>query len=617
MFLKFLRLLSEQLKFKYAFLHHINHRYHQKDFVNHFFFYLLSRLPSPELDKVVVEAFASYGHGDLHNAFKTAKMLREQDHEAIISVSCHQECADRIGESYAESYDLEDSVFCRKTVNEQLTDESKVVVFQVAVPDFRRTIRGKTNYVMVDEYNGHRFRECKPKKGKPCSCGGDCSDLRKMKQEVVYWLVGGVGFNPYGFPTCGFHFQDYPENIPESWNVRRHFYPIWGPSYRTYFAYNSDSCDWPERDHPKRYTLAHLKRYILSVIEMEKENTEPIQFMILGIHLDRFYQLGLHETLGIQQQPLSSEQEDLRLEQYLEQARRNFNFSNKGESESESESEGEKEQEEKEAQEHTFHLHIKQYLVDMVHASQYYQHAYSGTMYFTYKGKKILFRLWKSMTHDDLLYSLRKSCEPVFITGDQSLVEAISMDKLFFYQMMAWKTALYSNYCKFVRYILEPPVKVIGRKRKRAASETYSNKRRRFRDSEHTSFHVHRATEYIGISPLIALHELMIGDCSQTNHLGNRRIEEESKVLGSLLRDHWDQIQRDKKNVYKKLKKYYDIRDSFRCVIKFTSMSNMRIKQELKELTQMLLQAEPDFHLLEERYQRLEIRLQKYYSLPG
>ena len=49
---------------------------------------------------------------------------------------------------------------------------------------------------------------------------------------------------------------------------------------------------------------------------------------------------------------------------------------------------------------------------------------------------------------------LRGSNSPVLITGDQSLAEAISYGKLFFYQTQPWKIDFYNKYREYCRYKL-------------------------------------------------------------------------------------------------------------------------------------------------------------------
>ena len=59
----------------------------------------------------------------------------------------------------------------------------------------------------------------------------------------------------------------------------------------------------------------------------------------------------------------------------------------------------------------------------------------------------------KYMQHDMVLSRMKNSQEPILVTGDQSMSEAISLGKLFFYELQDWKIDLYKNfldYCKFV-----------------------------------------------------------------------------------------------------------------------------------------------------------------------
>lgn len=58
----------------------------------------------------------------------------------------------------------------------------------------------------------------------------------------------------------------------------------------------------------------------------------------------------------------------------------------------------------------------------------------------------------KFLPHEQMLEKIKNSLSPILTTGDQSLAEAISYDKIFFYQIHSWKSNLISkfkDYCKY------------------------------------------------------------------------------------------------------------------------------------------------------------------------
>jgi hypothetical protein len=58
------------------------------------------------------------------------------------------------------------------------------------------------------------------------------------------------------------------------------------------------------------------------------------------------------------------------------------------------------------------------------------------------------------MPHETVLSHMANSQEPILVTGDQSMSEAISLGKLFFYEMQEWKKELYTNFKEYCRFVL-------------------------------------------------------------------------------------------------------------------------------------------------------------------
>lgn len=529
MYLNFLKNFSVELKEKFAYLKSFNRKLKKDVFMDQMKFMLyekINKLP----DVAVVELFVSYGQGDIHNALKTANILLSINQITYVSVSCHDTCKELVL-TIAEQYGLQDIVFNRSELNEKITDKTNVVVFQIAVPDYKQTVKGNCTYVYVDEYNGERFKyNCKYNKN---------TSLTK-KNNIVYWLCGGIGISEGGLVTSGLTFGSNEIGL-EINNLA--FYTFQISSAKIYFAYNSDSCDFDSND-PRRYTLSHLKRYILSIVEMNKNCDQKIIFLILGISSERFIQMGIHEIMD----------------------QREIEF-------------------------------------------------YPGyqTHEFNYKGKPIQFRFLNTVNHDTMLYCIKNSQEPVYITGDQSLTEAIDFDKLFFYQLMYWKTKLYDDYCKFIEFNVgkkEEPV--IGNKRKRSYIEHVTNaasKRMRWEKSHYITHHVFEAHEMIDTSPLLAYHRLVIGKGTFTNYTSDRRVYDEAKEIGCILRTHMDQIQKEKAIVYKKIKKYYDMKRTYNSILNFVMNKNIRINQLTINIMNKLMEEEPDFEKIEKEFIYLEQKL--------
>ena len=57
------------------------------------------------------------------------------------------------------------------------------------------------------------------------------------------------------------------------------------------------------------------------------------------------------------------------------------------------------------------------------------------------------------MPHSDVITHMKYSQEPILVTGDQSMSEAISLGKLFFYEMQEWKIELYSKFQEYMRFV--------------------------------------------------------------------------------------------------------------------------------------------------------------------
>jgi hypothetical protein len=193
------------------------------------------------------------------------------------------------------------------------------------------------------------------------------------------------------------------------------------------------------------------------------------------------------------------------------------------------------------------------------------------------------------MKHHDVKYCIRNSEEPVFITGDQSLVEAISFNKLFFYQMHYWKVSLFNSFFYLARYLFPPEQK--SRKRKRESFVRY------YDGPKHQPY-----TEYV---------RLITGYGTPKNFISDRRVKEEARLIGTLLREKMDEIQRQKEVVYKTMRRYYDIERSLDCAIKRSVHKNERTHRELKEMLVKLLQDQPNFQELERRYVYLVIKARR------
>jgi hypothetical protein len=58
------------------------------------------------------------------------------------------------------------------------------------------------------------------------------------------------------------------------------------------------------------------------------------------------------------------------------------------------------------------------------------------------------------LPHEDVISYMQGSQEPILVTGDQSMSEAISLGKLFFYEMQEWKRELYDNFREYCRFVL-------------------------------------------------------------------------------------------------------------------------------------------------------------------
>ena len=70
------------------------------------------------------------------------------------------------------------------------------------------------------------------------------------------------------------------------------------------------------------------------------------------------------------------------------------------------------------------------------------------------KTNQVTIYLADFLPHDQMRSYLKGSNSPVLVTGDQSLAEAISDGKLFFYQTQSWKKDFYDGYREYCKYKL-------------------------------------------------------------------------------------------------------------------------------------------------------------------
>jgi len=580
MYIRFLRELAEELKFKWNYIRSWSKKYTPEEFLDHFFFYLMEKFPiDHERHKIVIELFHSQGFGDIMNAFKTAKILREKHPNLIISADRDVEYIKEIGEQFGES----DRVYPREEVIFGTKKSDEPIVFQIAIPDQRMYIKRST-YVCIDEYNGSRFRTRpmtkkqlakleKEKKG--CQCEACKKSMNRKLHQSLILMTGGAGLNGHLFPACGFHFLTEKEMdfVCPDWLIEHFVMPseYWrehrGYSQKVYFAYNSDSDKGLMVDNPNQSTFEHLRRYILTIIKMNESNDNPIRFVLLGVRFTAFKHMGIKEAL-LGHRMLPRKRRKIKEEST--------------ETETETDSDDTVTSEDSDDSFNDEHIARSEgwdYMND-----EFKKESIMGLtdeFSFEYEGRKISFVFFDYLPHQVMKYCIKTSEEPVFVTGDQSLIEAVSYDKLFMYQLHGWKTDLLNSFYHMARYLFPPTAESNTRKRLRSGSS-------KVLDNGFSCY----------------LRQIIGGSASKYNgRMSKRKNDQEVEALVVHLKTHWDEIQRQKEIVYVMMKRHYDIRKALDCVTRRAVHKNTRVHRELKDIMNEMMKKDPDFNDLDRRYQ--------------
>jgi hypothetical protein len=192
-----------------------------------------------------------------------------------------------------------------------------------------------------------------------------------------------------------------------------------------------------------------------------------------------------------------------------------------------------------------------------------------------YKNKIIPVILYDTLSHKEVMDNIKNSNEPVFITGDQSMAEAIHYNKLFFYQRHEWKVEFYKNLCEFFNHICKT------KKRKRDILDKH---------------------------PFVAFMENNIGDGSFFPRRGGDRLcEKSAKELAHLLSTYREDIMTAKKICYTELKKLYNIEFYIKNVIQqFFYVGSEKILCEF--LTEIMSDCDKKkLHLLRKEIRSMEL----------
>jgi len=195
-----------------------------------------------------------------------------------------------------------------------------------------------------------------------------------------------------------------------------------------------------------------------------------------------------------------------------------------------------------------------------------------------YKNKIIPVILHDTLSHREVMNNIKNSNEPVFITGDQSMAEAIHYNKLFFYQRHQWKVEFYKNLCEFFNYICKT------KKRKRDILDKH---------------------------PFVAFMENNIGDGSFFLRRGGDRLcEKSAKELAHLLTTYREDIMTAKKICYTELKKLYNIEFYIKNVVQqFFYVGSEKFQKILCEfLTEIMSDCDKKkLHLLRKEIKSMEL----------